>query len=233
MRGKGRVTSLFVLFGEFLDGKGTGFVGQYSDQQIDEILEELKRLDAAPPSQAIPVELPKARSWRRELLSWIGAVLSTFLVVFVLFGLVFRFVLVDGSSMEPTLSEGDRLIMYCLDNSPESGDVVILSDETGLGIPLIKRVIAAGGQTLDISPEGRVTVDGEPLYEPYAVEQMRDSGDYDYPLTIPEGQLFVMGDNRNHSTDSRSPEVGLVDEKEVLGKAVFRLFPFGRMGPVS
>ncbi|HIV19933.1 MAG TPA: signal peptidase I [Candidatus Merdivicinus intestinigallinarum] len=208
-------------------------MGRYSDEQIDEILKELEQLDQTPQSRALPAEQPRPRSWRRELLSLAGAVLPALLVVFVLFGLVFRFVLVDGSSMEPTLSDGDRLIMYCLDDTPESGDVVILSDDTGLGIPLIKRVIAAGGQTLDISPEGRVTVDGEPLYEPYAVEQMKDTGAYDYPLTIPEGQLFVMGDNRNHSTDSRSPEVGLVDERKVLGKAVFRLFPLGRMGPVS
>ncbi len=206
----------------------------HSNQEIDAILEELQRMDAAPP---ISVEIPRERAeeskWKKELLYWTGAILTAAAITFVIFGLIIRFVLVDGSSMEPTLSDGDRLLMYCLGYTPESGDIVILSDQTGMEIPLVKRVIATGGQTLDISPEGKVSVDGETLYEPYAVEQMKEIGNFDYPLTIPEGKIFVMGDNRNHSTDSRSEKIGLVDAEQVLGKVVFRLYPLDEVGPVS
>lgn len=208
-------------------------MGHHSDQEIDAILEELQRMEAKPPVVAdVPQEQAEG-GWKREAAYWIGAILTAAAITFVLFGLVIRFILVDGSSMEPTLSDGDHLVMYCLGYTPESGDIVILSDKTGLEIPLVKRVIAVGGQTLDISPEGKVSVDGETLYEPYAVEQMKEIGDYDYPLTIPEGKVFVMGDNRNHSTDSRSKKIGLVDADQVLGKVVFRLFPLDEAGPLS
>lgn len=211
-------------------------MGHHSDQEIDVILAQLKEMEQASSAvSSVPVVPQEQRAvrWKRELLYWAGSILAAAAITFVIFGLMIRFILVDGGSMEPTLSDGDRLVMYCLGYTPKSGDIVILSDKTGLEIPLVKRVIATGGQTLDISPEGRVSVDGKALYEPYAVEQMREIGNYDYPLTIPEGKVFVMGDNRNHSTDSRSEKVGLVDADQVLGKVVFRLFPLEEAGPVS
>ena len=205
----------------------------HSDREIEEILADLQRMEKIPAaSPSLPEQTGRRGSWKRELAVWLGSMAAALAVTFLIFGVVFRFVLVDGSSMEPTLSDGDHLMMLCVGCTPETGDVVILSDETGLGVPLIKRVIATGGQTVSVTEDG-VSVDGEHLYEPYAVEQMREFGDYDYPFQVPEGKIFVMGDNRNHSTDSRSAKVGLVDESEVLGEAFFRLYPFHKFGPVE
>lgn len=203
----------------------------HSDQEIDAILEELQSRTAVPVSQPVAEITPENSGWRREMLEWFRSLGIAALVAVFLFGFVFRFVMVDGISMEPTLQDGDRLLMVSLFYQPDNGDIVILSDQTGLQKPLVKRVIATEGQTVELA-DGQVLVDGEPLEEPYVAEEWQDMGSFRYPLEIPEGCVFVLGDNRNHSTDSRSPDVGLVDEGEVLGKVFFRLFPFDRMGLV-
>ncbi len=184
---------------------------------------------------------------KRTLLSDLAEVLETvFVSVFVvilLFAYVIRPVTVDGQSMESTLQDGDRLLMTDLLYTPERGDIVIvdnthsyLYDENGNlieseGLPqekrLIKRVIAVGGEEINIDFEtGTVTIDGEVLDEPYINNLTTiDEYGFTYPVVVPEGYYFVMGDNRQNSTDSRSPYVGFVPEDAVLGKAIFRITP--------
>ena len=171
---------------------------------------------------------------KKELWEWFKAIVFAGVIVFVVFHFLIRVVSVDGSSMVPTLQNGDRLITSNLFYTPSYGDIVILSDNTGLDEALVKRVIAVAGQTVDINENGEVLVDGKVLSEPYIAETISDSrrGAWDYPVTVPEGHLFVMGDNRNHSTDSRFKEVGFIDEKEVLGRVIFRLLPVNKIGPV-
>ena len=176
--------------------------------------------------------------------------LALALVLVLVFSFFFRIIQVDGESMVPTLENGDKLVVWGAGYEPQRGDVVIVDSYTVYGKPLVKRVIAKGGQTVRIDCQtGTVFVDGKQLTERYAV--LLDSAGHDsgvvqqYPtygydretrmfeVTVPEGHLFVMGDNRWHSTDSRSALVGLVDTRRILGQATFRVAPFSRFGAIN
>ena len=151
---------------------------------------------------------------------------TALVIIAMLFTFVIRFVGVDGSSMEPTLSDGDWLVVSAINNNIRVGDIIISTQPNSFNEPLVKRVIAKGGQTIDINFEsGDVIVDGKKLDEPYIKELTLTSEGVSFPLTVPEGTLFLMGDNRNGSTDSRSDLVGCVDERYVLGVVRFRLTP--------
>ncbi len=130
--------------------------------------------------------------------------------------------------MVPTLQNGDWLAVRAVNTAIDRGDIVVITQPNSLNEPLIKRVIAVGGDELDIDfAAGTVYVNGEALDEPYIAEATRRQFDVAFPLTVPEGFLFVMGDNRNNSLDSRSSTIGFIDERYVLGVAEFRFFPFG------
>ncbi len=159
--------------------------------------------------------------------------------VILLFMFVGRMATVDGSSMLGTLRHNDRLLMTNLFYTPENGDIVVISKSEGYyqDSLIIKRIIASEGQLVRIDyTNWTVTVDGEMLYEPYIY---RESGSMDREdmetdsFIVPENCYFVMGDNRNHSTDSRSDLVGFVKESEILGRAIFRLYPFDTIGAID
>ena len=130
--------------------------------------------------------------------------------------------------MVPTLQDGDRLLVLnsLWDDDYQYGDIVVLRKDTFMEEPIVKRVIATEGQTVDIDfAAGSVYVDGELLEEDYINEPTYVEEGTEFPLTVPEGSIFVMGDNRNHSSDSRSSDLGTVDTRYVIGQAVFLLFP--------
>ncbi|MBQ2842539.1 MAG: signal peptidase I [Clostridia bacterium] len=149
------------------------------------------------------------------------------LVVFLIFALMFRAVGVDGDSMNPTLNDNDWVAVAGSVTDFERGDIVIVNQPWRRNVPIIKRVIAVGGDTINIDFNKReVYVNGMKLDEPYILEPTWLSYDVEFPLTVDEGKLFVMGDNRNDSIDSRSSQIGLIDERYVLGKALIRIYPF-------
>ncbi|NLA72703.1 MAG: signal peptidase I [Clostridiales bacterium] len=163
---------------------------------------------------------------------------SAFVLLMILFSFLFRVVGVRGASMEDTLHQGDWLITVQKEQYI-TGDIVVVTQPNYFNEPLIKRVIAKGGQTIDIDYELSVIyIDGKELNEPYLKEQImeREYSNLTFPYTVEEGFLFVMGDNRNNSTDSRSPLVGPIDERYVLGRAALRLLNTGenrRLGDFS
>ena len=182
----------------------------------------------------------------RDLYEWVQALVCSVLAVVLLFTFVVRLIGVDGHSMVPTLQDGDRLLVLnsLWDDDYQYGDIVVLRKDTFMEEPIVKRVIATEGQTVDIDfAAGNVYVDGELLEEDYINEPTYVEEGTEFPLTVPEGSIFVMGDNRNHSSDSRSSDLGTVDTRYVIGKAVFLLFPgadegtarrdFGRIGPIE
>lgn len=183
----------------------------------------------------------------REAYEWVQALVCSVLAVVVLFTFVIRLIGVDGHSMVPTLQDGDRLLVTTslLSGEYRYGDIVIIQKGTFAdGDPIVKRVIATEGQTVDIDfANGIVYVDGEALDEPYINEPTYTDEGTEFPLTVPEGSIFVMGDNRNRSDDSRNAELGTVDTRYVIGRAVFLLFPgadeatgkrnFGRIGLIG
>ena len=164
----------------------------------------------------------------RDLFEWIQALVSSVLLVVLLFTFVVRLIGVDGHSMLPTLQHGDRLLVLSslLYHDYSYKDIVILRKETFDEKPIVKRVIATEGQTVDIDfRAGIVYVDGLALDEPYVNELTYEEEGTAFPLTVPKGSIFVMGDNRNHSSDSRHSRLGTVDTRYVIGRAVFLLFP--------
>ena len=154
-----------------------------------------------------------------------------FLITAVLlaFSLLFRVVVVSGPSMNETLVDGDWLLLVgnVLYREPKQGDIIVASkDSFDDGAPIIKRVIATEGQTVDIDFNiGVVYVDGVALEEDYTLTPTNLYEGIQFPIVVEEGCIFVMGDNRNKSKDSRSVEIGLIDTREVLGKAVFLIMP--------
>ena len=165
---------------------------------------------------------------------WYEALISAALVLVLIFSFFFRIIQVDGASMVPTLQNGDKLIVWGAGYTPERGDVVIVDSYTAYGKPLVKRVIAKGGDTISIDYEaGTVTVNGELLQEDYIAEPTYRGYDVTFPYTVPEGTVFVMGDNRNNSLDSRSSYVGCIDERDILGKVLVCFLPFSDFGVVK
>lgn len=158
-------------------------------------------------------------------------IVSAVAVIFIVFVFFFRLAGVTGDSMVPTLHSGDWLAVSSSSYKAQAGDVVIITQPNSFNEPIVKRIIATEGQEVYIDFfRGTVTVDGKVLDEPYIKEPATDPSENDliYPITVPEGHVFVMGDNRNGSTDSRSDMVGFIDERYIFGKVSFRLFPFGQ-----
>lgn len=156
----------------------------------------------------------------------IDSIKGAAVVVFLIFTLVFRVVGVDGDSMNPTLNDGDWVAVTSTVSGYEQGDIIVITQPWEKNVPIIKRVVAVGGDTVYIDfNKNEVYVNGELLDEPYIAQPTRLHYDVQFPLTVEEGKLFVMGDNRNDSLDSRSSKIGMIDERYVLGKAVFRLSP--------
>ena len=168
------------------------------------------------------------------VLEWYEALISAALVLVLVFSFFFRIIQVDDSSMVPTLVNGDKLIVWGAGYTPQRGDVVIVDSYTSYGKPLVKRVIAKGGDTISIDYDaGTVEVNGELLQEDYIAAPTHLGYDVEFPYTVPEGTVFVMGDNRNESLDSRSSYVGCIDERDILGKVLLCFLPVSDFGVVK
>ena len=175
-----------------------------------------------------------------EWFYWLQTMVTAIVCIVLAFTLLGRLTRVVGHSMDPTLSDGQLLLVWSLGYQPKQGDIVIANKTaepaatTLGGEAIVKRVIATGGQTVELDYDNNtVYVDGVALEEDYTLEKMRWLGDPDMQRTwfeVPEGEVFLMGDNRNGSTDSRHEDVGCVDSDYLLGKAVFSLFPLSSFG---
>ena len=188
----------------------------------------------APEGKNAPEEQEKKPP--EDVFYWLNALTTALVCLVIVFTFFGRLTRVDGPSMENTLHDGQLLLVQSLGYEPEQGDVVVLSKNTFHdGAPIVKRIIAVGGQTVDIDYDtNTVYVDGVALDEPYILEPMRElPAEYATHIEVPEGSVFVMGDNRNNSTDGRSPSIGVVDERCILGRALFVLLPFQDAGVVE
>ena len=227
-----------------LDGKLTADAGEASLPRRREPALEHTETPAAPEDvdrgydtddEIRPIRRKKKKedveelSWQESLMMTLHDVLGLVAAVIIIFVLLLRIVVVNGSSMYDTLWHNDYLLVKSnvICGSYEPGDIIVASKESfNDGEPIIKRVIATEGQTVDIDfGAGIVYVDGVALEEEYTYTPTNVSEGVAFPLTVAEDCLFVMGDNRNRSRDSRYPDIGMVDEREVLGKAVFLIFP--------
>ena len=199
------------------------------------------------PKPAAKKQPRKQDSWQKTLLLYIHDLVFLLAAIVLVSMLLFRVVVVSGPSMYDTLLDGDYLLVLSnvFYRQPQQGDIVIVSkDSFDNGAPIVKRVIATEGQWVDIDFEaGIVYVDEQPLDEPYTFTPTNLQEGIQFPLQVDEGCVFVLGDNRNNSKDSRNPEIGLVDEREVLGKVCLLFLPgthkgtevrdFGRIGVVE
>ena len=183
-----------------------------------------------------------------SLLEYVEILVFSLVCVMLLFTFVVRLCEVSGDSMNNTLVDNEKLLVSNVFYKPECGDIIVFHQTGALNEPVVKRVIAVGGETININFDTmEITVTGKDgnkrvLQEDYAFydsnesvkkKYMRHTTDFLFPLEVPEGYLFVMGDNRYNSLDSRFLEVSLVDERRVLGKVIFRLTPFNKMGTVD
>ncbi len=178
----------------------------------------------------------KLKGAMAEVYEWLEAITFALAIVVLLFTFVFRIVSVSGSSMEPTLHNENRVLVSCLFYTPEENDIVIIvhPEDAEYNKPLVKRVIAVGGQSVQIV-DGVVYVDGQPRIID-GLETILNPGtafDFSQPVYVPEGYVFVLGDNRNDSLDSRDPRIGMVDTRYIIGKVQFRIFPFDQFGGVE
>ena len=176
---------------------------------------------------------PEERSAVAACFEWVEEIIIAVVVVVLMFSFIMRVVTVKGDSMLPNYQENDKLIISNMFYQPQAGDVVVLSDV--LSEPIIKRIIAVEGQTVDIdNATGTVYVDGEALdesaYTENGITVALGTDKLQFPQTVPEDCVFVLGDNRVLSEDSRFSEVGMVSEDKILGEVKIRIYPFDRFG---
>lgn len=177
---------------------------------------------------------PSGAKSRAEVYDWIQCIIFALVFCVLLFVFAVRMVNVVGHSMVPTLEQSDKVVISNLFYHPKQGDVVVLRKQTLMQEPIVKRIIATEGQTVDIDfDDGVVYVDGKALDEPYVNEPVHDRENFEGKITVPEGCVFVMGDNRNASTDSRDARLGCVDTRYIMGWVYFTLFPVKNIGVVK
>ncbi len=183
-------------------------------------------------------EQTEKKSVGREILEWIACIVVAVIITLILRNFVFTIVRVDGTSMDPTLANGQRLVMIRLGYKPQAGDIVVV-DPNKEGTPkaqqkppYIKRILGMPGDTLEFKKDakGSVTlyINGEEKEEAYISSSVYPYSEEKY--TVPEGHVFVMGDNRPVSLDSRNAAVGFIPYDRVLGEAAFRIWPLGEIG---
>ena len=198
------------------------------DNDLVDLEEELDEEDLLPEDEPSAV---------KSLFEWLEIFVFAFSCVLIVMTFIARPSPVKGDSMLNTLHDSELVIVSDLFYTPAIGDIVVFhSKDTGYDTPYVKRIIALGGQTLDINFDTwEVTVDGVVLDEFYVRTETRAmlESSFQFPMVIPEGKVFAMGDNRNHSQDSRSAKIGPVDERYLLGRVIFRIFPFDRIGHVN
>lgn len=167
------------------------------------------------------------RTLSKTVVEFISVIATSIVAIMLIFTFAFRIVGVSGPSMMNTLINGDWLIVSAFITEPERGDIVIITQPNSFNEPIVKRVIAVGGDTIDIDfDKATVSINGKVINEPYLGSPTTDDEHaWQYPLTLKEGQVFVMGDNRQHSSDSRSPDIGLIDENYILGQVLLRFSP--------
>lgn len=178
----------------------------------------------------------------KYIFEWLDVLVTALITVILIFSFIFRIATIDGDSMEKTLSQGEKVIITNFFYTPKVGDIVVISrnegnsmlDISNYDLPIIKRIIATEGQTVDIDfKNGVVYVDGVMLDEPYVNTPTNEKHDIEFPITVDEGCVFVLGDNRNESLDSRSSLIGnygMIDTRYILGHAIFRIYPFDKVG---
>lgn len=182
------------------------------------------------PDGLTPEQAKKKDNTWSKIFDMVSSVTTAIVIIFILFTFICRPTSVVGTSMIPTLNNGDWLLTMAR-SEYKTGDIVIITQPNIFNEPIVKRIIATEGQKVDINfVSGQVFVDDEELDEPYIYELTHRRGDQTFPLIVPEGCVFVMGDNRNGSTDSRRSDIGFIDTRYILGKAMFRLLPFGDFG---
>ena len=182
---------------------------------------------AKEPKKKTAGEAPDPYAASKELYDWIYCLLFALIVCVLLFAFVVHPIDVVGSSMVPTLHNGDKMLVSGLLYTPKAGDVVVFKkNEYDPNKALVKRVIATEGQVINMDfANGIVYIDGEPIAEPYINELTYNKLDFIGPKTVPDGCVFVMGDNRNASIDSRKKEIDMLDTRLILGRAYYVVFP--------
>ena len=191
-----------------------------------------KKLLVMPSVEELEAELKREtyrKRYRRTLRSTVYMLITVAAAAVLVATLVLPVLQIYGSSMTPTLTDGDIVVSVAGKNL-ERQDIIAFYYNNKI---LVKRVIATAGQWVDISEDGFVTVDGEPLDEPYVYERALGECDIDLPYQVPEGRVFVMGDHRLVSVDSRSTAVGCVSEEQVVGKLVFCVWPISQFGRIE
>lgn len=215
-------------------------VEKYTNKDDESVENEVSFTEENP----YDVDVSTKKGFVKESFEFMEAVVQSIILLILVFTFVFRIVGVVGDSMLPGLiganertnAVGDRLIISQLFYTPKQGDVVVVTQPIeDTKDPIIKRVIATEGQTVDIDEQKRVVlVDGVEISESYlGAYGITDKRDLELPVTLKKGEVFVMGDNRQNSLDSRWKRVGIIDERYIMGKAVFRIFPFDRIGLVK
>ena len=199
---------------------------------LDDILKDVEteaRAQVEPQSRPVRKSERKKESWQTNVLMYLHDLVRLLTVIVLISMLLFRVVVVSGPSMYDTLLDGDYLLVLSnlFYQEPKHGDVIIISKESfDNGAPIVKRVIATEGQVVDIDFQaGVVYVDGQPLEEPYTHTDTNLQEGIQFPLVVDDDCIFVLGDNRNSSKDSRNPEIGLINEHEVLGKVCLLFLP--------
>ena len=176
----------------------------------------------------------KKQKWMKELLGILSTLILSLIVVSAVYFMVIRPVRVDGNSMNPTLNHNDYVLIVPRITDAKYGDVVVLHSHNSANSLYVKRVIATEGQTVDIDrTTGKIIVDGNVLEEDYILEENYTMGNAAFPQTVKSDHIFVLGDNRNNSNDSRFTALGQVDLQDVEGKVLFRIYPADRLGKVS